>query len=98
MIVSANTNEKKPKKATTKKQVSVEEKPAQAATAIRAKSGPKSASAKSGNETPSSKTNRMPSHEEVSSLAYRFFEQRGRQHGCHEQDWFRAEQELAEIS
>jgi hypothetical protein len=43
------------------------------------------------------KVNREPSHEEVSSLAHRFFEQRGRQHGSHEQDWFRAEQELAAI-
>jgi hypothetical protein len=98
MIVSANTTEKKRKKATTKKKVSVEEKSPVAATAIQAKSAPRSASAKSGNEAPSSKTNRMPSHEEVSSLAHRFFEQRGRQHGSHEQDWFRAEQELAEIS
>ena len=96
--MSANTTEKKTKKATTKKKVSVEEKSPVAATSIQAKSAPGSASAKSGNEAPSSKTNRMPSHEEVSSLAHRFFEQRGRQHGSHEQDWFRAEQELAEIS
>jgi hypothetical protein len=97
-IVSANTTEKKPKKARTKKEVRGEETPPVAATAIRAKNAPVSTSAKSGNEAPSSKRNHVPSHEEVSSLAHRFFEQRGRQHGSHEQDWFRAEQELAEIS
>ena len=66
--MSKNTTEKKPKKAATKKKVSVEEKSTVAAT-IRAKSAPRYASAKSGNEAASSKTTRMPSHEEVSSLA-----------------------------
>jgi hypothetical protein len=34
------------------------------------------------------------SHEEIAHLAHRFWSERGQQHGSHEQDWFRAEQEL----
>ena len=34
------------------------------------------------------------SHDQVALLAHRFFEERGRKHGHHEEDWFRAEQEL----
>jgi|GEM_PF-1790809 len=34
------------------------------------------------------------SHDQVSLLAHRFFEERGRKHGHHEEDWFRAEQYL----
>jgi hypothetical protein len=34
------------------------------------------------------------SHDEVARLAHRFWTERGRQHGRHEEDWFRAEQEL----
>ncbi len=34
------------------------------------------------------------SPEEVARLAHRFWAERGRQHGKHEEDWFRAEQEL----
>ncbi len=33
-------------------------------------------------------------HDQVALLAHRFFEERGRKHGHHEEDWFRAEQEL----
>lgn len=34
------------------------------------------------------------SHDQVARLAHRFFEERGRKHGHHEEDWFRAEREL----
>jgi len=34
------------------------------------------------------------SHEQVARLAHQFWAERGRQHGHHEEDWFRAEQEL----
>ena len=34
------------------------------------------------------------SHDEVAILAHRFWKERGRNHGHHEEDWFRAEQEL----
>jgi hypothetical protein len=90
-----STTEKKPKKVAKKTAGGEEKTPA--APAVKAKSTPKSGSAKSSNEAASSKSRREPSHEAVSSLAHRFFEQRGRQHGSHEQDWFRAEQELAAI-
>jgi hypothetical protein len=32
-------------------------------------------------------------HDEIARLAYGFWEARGREHGHHEQDWLRAEQE-----
>ncbi len=35
-----------------------------------------------------------PSHHEIAQLAHRFWKERGGHHGAHEQDWFRAEQEL----
>jgi hypothetical protein len=35
-----------------------------------------------------------PSHDEIARLAYAYWEARGRQHGCHEEDWYRAEREL----
>lgn len=34
------------------------------------------------------------SHESVAELAHRFWAERGGTHGYHEDDWFRAEQEL----
>jgi len=34
------------------------------------------------------------SHEQTAQLAHRFWAERGHQHGHHEEDWFRAEQEL----
>jgi hypothetical protein len=33
-------------------------------------------------------------YEEIATLAHRFWTERGGQHGYHEEDWFRAEQEL----
>jgi hypothetical protein len=36
-----------------------------------------------------------PSHAEIALLAYRFWTERGRQHGHAVQDWLRAEQELS---
>jgi hypothetical protein len=36
----------------------------------------------------------MPSHEEVASLAYNYWVERGFAHGSPEQDWLRAEAEL----
>lgn len=34
------------------------------------------------------------SHEQVAELAHHFWAERGRKHGHHEEDWYRAEQEL----
>ena len=36
----------------------------------------------------------MPSYEEIAALAHKFWTERGQQHGHHEADWLRAEQEL----
>lgn len=33
-------------------------------------------------------------HSEIAKLAYHFYEERGRQDGSAEEDWFRAEQEI----
>jgi hypothetical protein len=33
-------------------------------------------------------------HEEIAALAHRFWTERGQQHGHHEEDWLRAEQQL----
>ena len=38
------------------------------------------------------------SHEDIAALAHQFFEERHRQHGFDELDWFRAEQELLKTS
>lgn len=32
--------------------------------------------------------------DEIAKLAYRFYEERGREHGHHEEDWKRAEREV----
>jgi hypothetical protein len=33
-------------------------------------------------------------HDQIAQLAHRFWTERGGQHGHHEEDWYRAEQEL----
>jgi len=33
-------------------------------------------------------------HDQIAQLAHRYWVERGGQHGRHEEDWFRAEQEL----
>ena len=38
------------------------------------------------------------SHDQVAMLAHRFFTDRGRVHGHHEEDWFRAEQALRSMA
>ncbi|HVY95273.1 MAG TPA: DUF2934 domain-containing protein [Bryobacteraceae bacterium] len=42
---------------------------------------------------PVAETPAVNAHEAIAKLAYSFWEARGRQHGFHEQDWLRAEQE-----
>ncbi len=44
--------------------------------------------------TKSNVTQMTASREEIARLAHRFWAERGHQHGHHEEDWFRAEQEL----
>jgi len=43
-----------------------------------------------------SNVSHMPSvsHDEVARLAHKFWKERGHRHGQHEEDWYRAEQEL----
>jgi len=45
-------------------------------------------------ENPKRETRAPVSHEQVAELAHRFWNERGRQHGHHEEDWFRAEELL----
>ena len=67
-----------------------------------AKPSTKKASAKAAATNGAAKTNGAPSnltqmkvpHERVAQLAHQFWAERGHQHGHHEEDWFRAEQEL----
>jgi hypothetical protein len=58
------------------------------------------ASTKSGTKTAASNGHssnvmefRVP-HEQIAQLAHRYWIERGRQHGHHEEDWYRAEHEL----
>jgi Protein of unknown function (DUF2934) len=39
-----------------------------------------------------------PTHQEIAQLALHYWAERGRQHGQHEQDWLRAEQELLKMA
>jgi len=41
-----------------------------------------------------SNVKQWPSHEEIARLAHFYYVERGWQDGFHEQDWFRAEQDL----
>ena len=46
-------------------------------------------------ENHSAHSNQPPvSHDEVARLAHRLWKERGHHHGQHEEDWYRAEQEL----
>ena len=38
--------------------------------------------------------NKVDDEEEIRQIAYRFYEERGREDGSPEDDWFRAEQEV----
>jgi len=50
---------------------------------------------KAAPRTKAAKVNEIAvSHEEIAQLAHRFWAERGREHGSHEDDWFRAEQAL----
>lgn len=94
--MSADITEKKPRKAAAKKTAGDKEKvstaPSKAKKAAVAKTAPTTAGEAA--TPPSKQTNRAPSYEAVAALAHRFFEERHCQHGFHEQDWLRAEQEL----
>jgi hypothetical protein len=40
----------------------------------------------------------VPTHEQIAVLARQYWEQRGRAHGNHVQDWLRAEQDLVKMA
>lgn len=42
----------------------------------------------------SPRTGGIDDHDEIAMLAYQYYEERGGEHGAHEEDWYRAEQEL----
>ncbi len=42
----------------------------------------------------SPRTGGIGDHDEIALLAYQYYEERGGEHGWHEEDWYRAEQEL----
>lgn len=67
-------------------------------TEVTKEKGVRSAAAKgktaNGATTQSAVVKQWPTHEQVAKLAHRYYEERGWQHGFHEQDWYRAEQEL----
>jgi Protein of unknown function (DUF2934) len=46
------------------------------------------------NTTPATVTPISISREQIAQLAHKFWTERGRKHGYHEEDWYRAEQEL----
>jgi hypothetical protein len=40
----------------------------------------------------------VPTHDEIAMLAQQYWNERGRQHGEHLQDWLRAEQDLMKMA
>lgn len=54
---------------------------------------PRKAPAKKGTKGTVS-AQKSVSHDDVAQLAHRFWNERGQQDGHHEEDWYRAEQEL----
>jgi len=85
-------------KATTKKPASA--KPRKQAAATNGAAPSNGAAAKTNgsharrNTSAAKATGTKVTHEQVAELAHRFWNERGRQHGHHEEDWYRAEQEL----
>jgi hypothetical protein len=49
-------------------------------------------------ETPGAQPAVTVSHEAIATLAYSYWEARGRQDGSSDQDWFRAEDELLKLA
>jgi hypothetical protein len=88
-------------KAAAKPRKSADNNPAENKLAEKKSAGTRSAANKSAAKKPVASANGTTNgtsgsitHDQVALLAHRFFEERGRKHGHHEEDWFRAEQEL----
>ena len=58
----------------------------------------KTAAKKADGAAAEAKTPYVPTHEEIAFLALQYWEQRGRAHGEHVQDWLRAEQDLMKMA
>lgn len=58
----------------------------------------KSAAKKADGVTETKLAVSIPTHDEIAFLALQYWEQRGRAHGQHEQDWLRAEEELMKMA
>lgn len=97
----------KPKKAAAKAPAAKAERPkvaakAKSAATSTAKAAPKAAKTEArpaAVEVPQAKpaAKPRPTHEQIAHVAYGYFLQRHGQHGNHEQDWLRAEQELLRL-
>ena len=77
-------------KKTTKKASTKSKAPAKSAKTTAATNG----AASKTNGTASNVTEIWASHDQIAMLAHKYWAERGRQHGHHEEDWYRAEQEL----
>lgn len=89
-----STETKKPRKAPVKKEST-------ATAEKKTKAAPKAKAAKAAAvevAVVASNLKQWPAHEEIARLAHRYYEERGGRHGFHEEDWFRAEQELLAAS
>lgn len=61
-------------------------------------SKPRKTSARKKTHTASEPVPIRPTHEEIARRAHQLWVERGRTHGKHEEDWYRAEQELMRAS
>jgi Protein of unknown function (DUF2934) len=68
--------------------------PAKTAKPAAEKKAPAAAKSKKA-ATSTNKIHLMPAtHEQIAALAHKYWAERGQNHGQHEEDWYRAEQEL----
>lgn len=75
-------------------EIPVQKKAPQAAETLSQTPAVKSASQKSQNGSRSQNGAAKVTEEQIRERAYQLYLQRGRQHGSHEDDWYRAESEL----
>ena len=64
----------------------------------RAAAGTKKAAAKKVDGAEAKLLTYVPTHDEIAFLALQYWEQRGRSHGEHVEDWLRAEQDLVKMA
>lgn len=80
----------------TKKATGTAEKKATTKSAAKApaKSTAAKTPAKTASNTAGSAEKKAPTQQEIAQLAHRYWEERGRPHGSHQEDWRRAEETL----